>query len=262
MRALLLSVLVACSGGSHKLREPEHQPEPDLVRVMPIDAAIPIDAAPPATDVEMAQVPGATLRMGTNTGNDDERPVHDVVVAPFSIDLTEVTVASYAECVAAKRCTIPDLQVAECNWNRPGLERHPINCVNYDQAVTFCAFAGKRLPAEEEWELAARGTDGRIYPWGNGAYGNEECEIHNADQPTCPVASRPLGRSPYGVFDMTGNVDEWTSSYYCPYARPGCGDRRRTTRGGSSDFIGGTATSRTATAENTIGTGLGFRCAR
>jgi len=221
----------------------------------------PPDAAPP-TAAAMAHIDRTRFRMGSKSGRPDERPVHAVTVAAFSIDLTEVTVAAYAECVAANQCTIPDLQIHECDWNRRGLENYPINCINWEQAAAYCAFAGKRLPTEEEWELAARGTDGRTLPYGNGASGGEECEFKTADPPLCPVASAPSGKSPYGVFDMTGNVDEWTASAYCPYDRPACGDARRATRGGASDFIGGTATSRTGIAPHTIGEALGFRCAR
>jgi formylglycine-generating enzyme required for sulfatase activity len=219
-------------------------------------------SVPAAADPAMAKIPGARFRMGARDGRPDERPVHVVQVAPFEIDLTEVTVSAYAECVAAGQCSLPDNQVPECDWGHHGLERHPIACVNWDQAIQFCTFAGKRLPSEAEWELAARGTDGRRYPYGAGASGGEECEITSADRPTCEVASAPRGRSPFGVFDMTGNVDEWTASTYCPYDRPGCHDRRKVTRGGSSDFIGGTATSRTALDPHTIGPALGFRCAR
>jgi formylglycine-generating enzyme required for sulfatase activity len=214
-----------------------------------------------ASAVEMAHVPATRFRMGSRNGRPDELPVHAVDVAAFSIDLTEVTVAAYSECVAAKRCTVPP-RVRQCDWYRDDLRGYPINCVSWEQASAFCAFAGKRLPTEDEWELAARGTDGRSLPWGNGAMGGEECEITHLDPPLCPVASRPSGRSAFGLYDMTGNVDEWTATTYCPYDHPGCRDTRRVSRGGASDFIGGTATSRTAIEPQSIGEALGFRCAR
>ncbi len=274
MRLVVACLLVACSGGgAPRPVEPEHSAEPDLrgryvpkrtAAVMveaPADAGLTIDAQT-ATAVEMSHVKAMKFRMGSRTSHPDERPVHQVAVAAFAIDVTEVTLAAYTECVDAKRCTLPDLQSARCNWSHPELGQYPINCVNYTQAVAYCTYVGKRLPTEEEWELAARGTDQRVYPWGNDAFGGEECELKGSGLPLCPVASAPPGRSAFGLFDMTGNADEWTSSAYCPYDKPGCGDPRRTTRGGSSDFLGGTATSRTATAPNTIGDALGFRCAR
>ena len=264
----------ACSGAPHQTieaRPPPPRADPPIdapvAPVAPVAAVAP-DAPPaiavaakPATPVAMAEVPAARLRMGSLTGHPDERPVHAVDVAAFSIDLTEVTVGAYAECVAARRCATPTIEVAACDWNRTDLANYPINCVSWTEAAAYCAFAGKRLPTEEEWELAARGTDGRIYPWGNGAFGGEECELTSIDPPLCRVASAPKGKSAYGVFDMTGNADEWTASAYCPYARPGCTATQRTTRGGSSDFIGGTATSRNGHEPNTLGEALGFRCA-
>lgn len=271
MRFAVACLLVACSGGgAPRPVEPEHTPEPDLKhRFVPkqTDAVIveaPVNAgldAPTQTAVEMSHVKATKFRMGSRTGHPDERPVHLVSVAAFAIDLTEVTLGAYTQCVDAKQCAIPDLQSKDCNWGHPELARYPVNCVNFAQAVAYCAYVGKRLPTEEEWELAARGTDQRVYPWGNDAFGGEECEL-GAGLPLCPVASAPAGRSAFGVFDMTGNADEWTASAYCPYDKPACGDPRRTTRGGASDFIGGTATSRTATPPNTIGPALGFRCAR
>ena len=271
MRFAVACLLVACSGSAPRTVEPEHGTEPDLkTRSVPnqTDAVIveaPADAGPDAanmTAVEMSHVKTTKFRMGSRTGHPDERPVHQVTVAAFAIDLTEVTLAAYTQCVDAKQCTVPDLQSKACNWNHPALALYPVNCVNFAQASAYCAYVGKRLPTEEEWELAARGTDQRTYPWGNDVFGGEECELGTSGLPLCPVGSAPAGRSAFGVLDMIGNADEWTSSTYCPYDKPACGDPRRSTRGGASDFIGGTATSRTATPPNTIGDALGFRCAR
>jgi formylglycine-generating enzyme required for sulfatase activity len=156
-------------------------------------------------------------------------------VNAFKMDVTEVTVAAYRECVAAGKCSSP-CTAEWCNWDVADKDNHPINCVDYHQADEFCAWHGKRLPTEEEWEYAARGTDGRTYPWGNDAPGTQLCWMRGEDhfsfsdlkrarelpvrQPSlsmpapgsCPIGSFPSGNSPFGLMDMGGNVMEWTST--------------------------------------------------
>ncbi|MBI4706179.1 MAG: SUMF1/EgtB/PvdO family nonheme iron enzyme, partial [Deltaproteobacteria bacterium] len=119
----------------------------------------------------MVSIPPGTFEMGSNDGGGDEKPVHSVTVAAFEMDPTEVTVAQYRKCVSDGGCSEP----SGCNWEESGRDDHPVNCVDWQQAGAYCAWAGKRLPWEEEWEYAARGTDGRIYPWGNGAPGDQLC---------------------------------------------------------------------------------------
>jgi sulfatase modifying factor 1 len=160
----------------------------------------------------MAKIPGGKLKMGRDDGKKSEAPAHEVTVKDFFIDTREVTVAAYRECVAAKKCPEPT-DDEFCNFHKKDRDNHPINCVDFKSAEAFCAFAGKRLPTEQEWERAARGDDGRKYPWG--------AEEPNMDLlcwkrlkeklGTCEVSSRPKGASPYGVLDMAGNVNEWTS---------------------------------------------------
>jgi sulfatase modifying factor 1 len=150
-----------------------------------------------------------------------ERPAHEVLLRPYMIDRTETTVADYRKCVEAGKCTLPLTHAdnKRCNWGTDGLDRHPINCVNWAQADAYCKWAGKRLPTEAEWEKAARSDDGRRHPWGG-------------DRPTCdlaitsrqdkgcgkggtwPVCSVTKGNSPYGLCDMVGNVWEWVADWY------------------------------------------------
>ena len=111
-------------------------------------------------------VPGGAFTMGCNAAVDqncegDENPMRSVTLTAFEIDQTEVTQGRYAACVAAGKCAPPS-----CAWNCDE-SASPAVCVTWDQAKAYCAWAGRRLPTEAEWELAARGTDGRKYPWGN-----------------------------------------------------------------------------------------------
>jgi len=154
---------------------------------------------------------------------DDENPEHMVSVDAFSIDVTEVTQAQYALCVASGVCTLP-----YCAWDACTAPNLPIACVYREQAMDYCAFVGEELPTEAQWEKAARGTDGRKYPWGNA---DVACDLANlsgcGDGGVLSVGSLPHGASPYGALDMAGNVVEWTldvydSSYYArsPLANP------------------------------------------
>ena len=115
--------------------------------------------------LDMVPVKGGTFAMGSLDGDEDERPVHDEHVAAFTIGRTEVTVAEYRKCIDSGACSATPVK-ADCNVSIEGRAAHPINCVTWDQASAFCAWAGGRLPSEREWEYAARGTDNRAYPWG------------------------------------------------------------------------------------------------
>ncbi len=260
-------------------------------------------SAPPSTASvgRMVRIPAGTFNMGSNDGDADEKPVHSVRVASFEMDLTEVTVAQYAACVSAGGCQPAPTTVdwngitddqrrifsEACNGNRSDRQNHPVNCVTWNQADTYCRWARKRLPTEEEWEYGARGTDGRTYPWGNSAPGprllnacGSECvawarergqswsAMYQADDgwaTTAPVGSYPSGDSPFGLHDMAGNVWEWTASgYSADYSK------NRTTdnfvgRGGSwssADPSNVRAADRSRGSPPHRGPDLGFRCAR
>jgi formylglycine-generating enzyme required for sulfatase activity len=148
-----------------------------------------------------------------------------VYVDTFWMDETEVTVEAYTACVDAGACTEPPTGTMEnyCNWMVSGREDHPVNCVTWQRAVDYCAWAGegtKRLPTEAEWEKAARGTDAREYPWGDSPAPSCTHVVMRDDSAGCgmistwPVGSKPMGDSPYGAHDMAGNVWEWVADWY------------------------------------------------
>ncbi|HZL16448.1 MAG TPA: formylglycine-generating enzyme family protein [Polyangia bacterium] len=204
-------------------------------------------------------IPAGPFTEGSTHGEEDERPVRKVTLKAFTIDRTEVTRGDYALCVADGKCPAPVPAAA-------GDPKLPVTGVDWNAAQAYCRFAGGRLPTEAEWEKAARGTDGREYPWGNRAecgranWGNFEGEGPCAGQnPGHPVAvgQYPSGASPYGVLDLGGNVWEWVADKYDD------APDRRVVRGGSccSYFVGPRAANRNAWAPDRRDGDLGFRCA-
>jgi formylglycine-generating enzyme required for sulfatase activity len=203
-------------------------------------------------------IPGGPFTQGS-TREDDERPARKTTLKAFAIDATEVTRGDYARCVAAKKCKpAPPIADSEASL--------PVTGVDWNDAQAFCRFAGGRLPTEAEWEKAARGDDGREYPWGNDAdcaranWGNFEGEGPCADKnPGHPVVvgTYTTGASPYGVLDMGGNVWEWVADKYEDEPK------RRVVRGGSccSFFVGPRAANRNAWVASYRDGDLGFRCA-
>jgi hypothetical protein len=148
----------------------------------------------------------------------DELPQRYITEPGFWIGESEVTNQEYADCVNAGICTLPSLRETgpTNHYNDPAYDDHPVVGVNWYQAAAYCEWVDARLPTEAEWEKAARGDEGYIYPWGNDAptcdHANmNSCESENT---TKTVASYPLGISPYGLFDMAGNVREWTADWY------------------------------------------------
>lgn len=169
-----------------------------------------------APRIDRVLIPAGAFFMGADEGGEpDERPRHRRELRSFLMDRTEVTRGDYRRCESAGRCTSPrplDARFADL--------RQPIVGVSWHQARAYCAWAGGRLPTEAEWEKAARGAEGRIFPWGDGypdgrraIYGRRESTGHPD-----PVGSRPRGDSPYGLHDMAGNVWEWVEDPYDPYA--------------------------------------------
>ena len=186
-------------------------------------------------DAELVKVPGGQFRQGSNSGPDASKPEHKVLVDAFYIDRFEVTNARYFRfCQATRRALPVNLRQGAIP---AGLENHPVNNVTWDDADAYCRFVGRRLPTEAEWEKAARGADGRTYPWGNGWDQRLSNNRTNPLESTMPVGSYPRGASPCGALDLAGNVWEWTADWYRAY--PGGSlafdetGRRRVARGGA-----------------------------
>ncbi len=184
----------------------------------------------------MAYVPAGEFIMGSNERWDDEAPEHLSATHAFYIDMNEVTNTDYKNFVDATQRTPP------FHWpdeNLPkGKENHPVVYVNWFDAKDYCFWAGKRLPTEQEWEKAARGEEGLIYPWGNEWSLDKSNNPYKHSTGTEPVGSYPEGRSPYGLYDISGNVWEWVDSYYLPHpgnpvTRAEYGEDKRVLKGGS-----------------------------
>lgn len=223
----------------------------------------------------MVRVPGATFRLGSDDARapPNERPARVVVVPPFWIDETEVTVGAYRSCVVRGACPRPARSSPACTYDA-GDPRLPVSCVPWTSARAYCAFAGKRLPREAEWEFAARGAEPIRYPWGDA---RARCAVAvtlagRATQRSCSgerparVGSRPAGKSPYGLYDMSGNVEEWVADWYGePVSElPPRAGASHVLRGGGwlSPPSKATATSRSWGSARERGPNVGFRCAK
>jgi len=219
-------------------------------------------------------------------------PQRTIYLDAFYMDKYEVTKALYKVCVAEGVCSTPKLSIpalAKYYYDTQN-ENHPMGEVNWEQANTYCRWRNARLPTEAEWEKAARGTDGRLYPWGNtfdGTYANfcdKNClSLATADKNsddgyahTAPVGSYPADVSPYGIYDLAGNVSEWVNDWFsddyyatAPASNPGgpnmlSSNGDRVLRGGS--YSGAPyhllVPLRDWRGPDMIYLGLGFRCAR
>ena len=237
---------------------------------------------------DMVRIPGGTFVMGNSDSVHDERPQHQVNVAEFFIDRTPVTNAQFAQFVNAKGTQSPDgqrwydtddndarIHRREGQWiPDAGAENNPVVEASWYGALVYCGWRGKRLPTEAEWEKAARGTDGRKYPWGNEAPDQSRAHFGAGWNDLRPVGGLPKGASPYGVLDLAGNGWEWVSSAYLPYPynpKDGREDltrlQVRVTRGGGHDSSPEelTATHRGRQVSRNPRGGhhnIGFRCAR
>lgn len=243
-------------------------------------------AATPAVSVdqnaEMILVPSGNFIMGSDGGQADEKPVHTVFLDAFYFDKYKVTNALYKLCVDASVCAAPKFKnsfLRPIYYGDPRYDQFPVIGVDWYMAKTYCQWRAARLPTEAEWEKAARGPDGRTYPWGEGI-DQSRANYNNNNDPnfvgdTSKVDAYPNGVSAYGAFDMAGNVWEWVADIYdanyyasltSPIANPlgpTTGDFR-VIRGGSWNSNGFTLHSarRSWNDPSNANVYIGLRCAR
>ncbi len=236
----------------------------------------------------LVPVPAGAFIMGSDSGPADERPAHRVALPAYSIDRHPVTNAAFAEWLNATGpfnatgermfdFDDPDARIhsVQGKWIAdPGFDQHPVVEVTWSGARDYCAWRGKRLPTEAEWEKAARGTDGRRYPWGNSPPDRSRAQFSARFNETAPVHAFPPGASPFGAQDMAGNAWEWVSSAYRPYPYDTKDGREdliagpvRGTRGGGHDSPADeiTTTQRGRNLSRNPASGhhnIGFRCAK
>ncbi|MGH7870647.1 MAG: formylglycine-generating enzyme family protein [Candidatus Binatia bacterium] len=237
---------------------------------------------------EMARIPAGPFLMGSISGPEDERSQHRVHVAEFSIDRTKVTHLQFAQFLdsagpqgaGGKKYFDGDDNDARIHRRNgkwladAGYENRPVVEVSWLGAIAYCASVKKRLPTEAEWEKAARGTDGRKFPWGNETPETNRAHFDAGWNDFRDVSSFPKGASPYGLLDMAGNGWEWVSSAYLPYPYNAADGREdltraqvRGTRGGGQDSRAEdlTTTHRGRDVSRNFRSGhhnIGFRCAR
>jgi len=233
--------------------------------------ALPAPTPPPVMDI-MVLIPAGPFLMGSDTGRGDEAPAHEVDLPAFEMDKFEVTNADFAKFVEATGYKTDAEKAGVANTWRTyaqGKDNHPVVKVSWNDAVAYCQWVGKRLPTEAEWEKAARGTDGRVYPWGDRYDPQKANGKDRGIRGTTAVGSFAEGASPYGVMDMAGNVWEWTADWYKPYPgstyeSPYFGEKFRVLRGGgwfeTAEFL--RTTVRNAGTPETANDDIGFRCAR
>jgi formylglycine-generating enzyme required for sulfatase activity len=251
--------------------EPDHPPVPPKASAAPA-------VARQATVVKdgMVRVPGGRFTMGSDDKKapPNERPSRVVTVTPFWIDKTEVTVGAYKACVDRGACPRPARSSSSCTFEL-GDPMLPISCVPWTSAQAYCIAVNKRLPREVEWEMAARGTSAIKYPWGGASgagCGGSVTLATDATQRSCGgkkparVGSHPGGASPFGVQDMSGNVEEWVADWY------GEAVSDLSPRAGASHVLRGggwlsqpsqaKTTSRNWGSAREMGPNVGFRCAK
>ncbi len=242
--------------------------------------------AAPTIEGDMVLIPAGEFSMGSQDGDPDEAPVHTVSLDAFYIDMYEVTNLQYQACMDVGGCPSQTTEYSRTHPNyfsNPEFANYPVIHVSWDMANAYCQWVGGRLPTEAEWEKAARGTDGLIYPWGNG-FGDTLVNFCDKNCPfgwafgqaddgyadTAPVDAFPEGVSPYGVFNLSGNVSEWVQDEYNSY--PGgdpalsadYGTGLRVYRGGAwtDNYLDVRAVNRMFITPGMVADNLGIRCVK
>ncbi|GMV44547.1 MAG: hypothetical protein AMXMBFR64_62630 [Myxococcales bacterium] len=225
------------------------------------------------------RLPSGSYEMGSATGDSDERPVRVVQIRGFELAKSETTVGDYRRCVEDGPCTAPGT-FGSCNWGRSGREDHPVNCVDWEQAKTYCEWAGARLPSEAEWEYAAR-SSGRDqeYPWGSEKATCARAVMNDGGGIGCgrgdttwEVCLKMSGNSAQGACDLAGNVWEWVEDTYHESYSGAPADGSAWVSGGSGRVVRGggcydgasllRASFRDGDDPSDAGGFLGFRCSR
>jgi formylglycine-generating enzyme required for sulfatase activity len=237
--------------------------------------------------LDWVTVPGGEFDMGADDANaaEDEKPKHKVTLDTFLIGKHEVTNAQYQMFVKAtghrspENCCDPKYNIWKGNEPLGGTDELPVINVSWDDAVAFCKWTGSRLPTEAEWEKAARGTDGRTYPWGNeppsgnrANYSFDPVSMWDGPASLAKKDQYEYGRSPFGAFEMAGNVWEWVQDWYdenyykgSPAKNPKGPDKgeARVIRGASwrntADMLRAANRNKHAPTERRVY--IGFRCA-
>ena len=224
---------------------------------------------------EMVTIPAGPFVRGTMSGGFDEQPQRTIYLDTFSIDRYEVTNHQYQQFVAATghRKAAPPSRYAKSMGKMRG-PNQPVVYVSWDDAVAYCRWKGKRLPTEAEWEKAMRGTDGRLWPWGNQERPNGANwgRVQDGHDVSARVGTFPTDKSPYGVMDGAGNVMEWVADWYQEAYYKDSPDKDppspefgifRVMRGGGYTTTGGDLriTSRSKMVPDFRDETIGFRCA-
>jgi formylglycine-generating enzyme required for sulfatase activity len=237
---------------------------------------------PVAAPTGMVAIPPGRYRIGATDLGHSAHPVSEISLAGFVLDTHEVTMRDYQRCIDDGMCSPPSaitgVDATLCAYQQnqqrtaagltKGAAAMPVNCVRPDQAAAFCRYAGKRLPTDIEWEVAARGTDFRKFPWGNAEPDKQVCRRKGR---ACSVGANPVDRSPFGVFDLAGNLREVTAGESCTEDDSRCLQGRQVIlKGGSRRFLTGLAghhryfrsAHRSRANARSGSLDVGFRCAR
>jgi serine/threonine protein kinase len=270
------------------------QPSPSVPALPPAPAEsatspVPTSTAPPSPPrPDEVWIPGGQVQLGcTAPGCTDRGP--RVWVNGFFLDRREVSVLAYGKCVLAGGCNDrrvqipvetrnPKLKSPDCNWRQTRRERHPMNCVSWTQADAYCRSLGARLPTEAEWVRAARGDDARAFPWGDVVPSCERAVMADSGGRGCgrksawAVGTQALDKSPFGAFDLGGNVREWVLDWFdakavafAPAQNPKGPERgtERVVKGGSwTDTTDLGIAARQSMNPDERSVSVGFRCAR